>query len=296
MPELPEVHTTVVGLDAVLPGLEVTAVWSDWPRQIKSHGFEDFSELIIGKKFLSASRQAKNVLLHLSGGLTLRVHMKMTGHLMYGQWEEMPKGHKPHWQGVTHGAFDDPYNQYIHFMLTLSDSYQLALSDLRKFARIELLKTDTLSEHEIFSTFGPDVFDPELTSKIFFERLQKRPRAPIEVALMDQTIIAGIGHIYADETLWDAGILPTRSAKDITPREAGTILRSVRKIMTKSIGVGGDSKSDYRNIYGERGGFHQYHMAYHMHGTACTKRGCNGIIQRIKLGSRSAHFCPEHQH
>ena len=121
MPELPEVHTTVTGLQSVLPGLMIRGVWSDWPKQIKSHPFAQFEKLLIGKKFESVSRQAKNVLMHLTDGLTLRVHMKMTGHLMYGEWEEMPKGVKPHWRSILGGAFDDPYNKYIHFVLFLSN-------------------------------------------------------------------------------------------------------------------------------------------------------------------------------
>lgn len=293
MPELPEVHTTVTGLAGVLPGLEIIDVWSDWPRQIRSHDFKTFRKLLIGKKFLTTSRQAKNVLLHLSGGLTLRVHMKMTGHLMYGRWKLGDRS----WRGRDVGPIrDDPYNKYIHFLLTLSNGYQLALSDLRKFARIELLETSKLHEHETFKHLGPDPFDKKLTAKILHERLQKRPKLPIKLALMDQTIIAGIGNIYGDEILWDAGILPTRPASKVSITDAGAILKSMRKILTKSISIGGDSKSDYRNIFGERGGFQNHHMAYHMHGKACTKRGCSGIIERIKLGSRSAHFCPIHQH
>lgn len=295
MPELPEVQTTVSGLEQVLPGLTIEGVWSDWPKQIKSHSLRSFTEQITGKTFVSASRQAKNVLLHLSHGLTLRVHMKMTGHLMYGQWEEMPKGQKPRWQSSLGGAFADPYNQYIHLLLFLSNGYQLALSDLRKFARIELLETKRLHEHETFKALGPDPFDAALTGTLLYERLQRRPKLPIKLALMDQSLIAGIGNIYADEILWDVGIVPTRPTQDVSVRDAIRILKAARKILGMSIGIGGDSKSDYRNIYGEKGGFHNYHMAYHMHGKTCTKQGCGGIIQRIKLGGRSAHFCPRHQ-
>ncbi|MFA6006584.1 MAG: bifunctional DNA-formamidopyrimidine glycosylase/DNA-(apurinic or apyrimidinic site) lyase [Candidatus Paceibacterota bacterium] len=274
MPELPEVHTTVTGLNAVLPGLVITDVWTGWPKQIKGHNFKDFKKLLIGKKFLSVSRQAKNVLIHLSGGMTLRVHMKMTGQLL----------------------FDRPNSKYIHQRFFLSKGHELSFSDLRKFGRVELIETSKLHEHETLKTLGPDPFDKKLTLKVLLARLLRRPNLPIKLALLDQTIISGIGNIYADESLWDAGIIPTRKAKDVSPAESGAILKSMRKILTKSIKLGGDSKSDYRNIYGEKGGFQNHHMAYRMTGEACKKKGCGGIIKRIVLGSRSTHFCPKHQH
>ena len=112
---------------------------------------------------------------------------------------------------------------------------------------------------------------------------------------MDQTIIAGIGNIYSDEILWHVGILPIRSVKDLTRLDAQKILTATRRILKQSILVGGDSKSDYRNIFGERGGFQHKHRAYHMHKKACLKSGCDGILVRMKLGGRSAHYCPVHQ-
>ena len=314
MPELPEVHTTVEGLKKVIVGKTIKDVWSDYYLKT-AHGerktiknkkyFDKFRKIVKGGKIKSIERRGKNILINLDNTQTIVVHMKMTGHLMYGQWRHgdldvglplgSPASKSRNWKSVTGGAFDDPYNQYLHFVLTLSNGYQLALSDLRKFARIELIETAKLSDHKTFKTLGPDALDKKLTPKLLSMRLQRRPNLPIKLALMDQTIIAGIGNIYADEVLWDTGILPTRKAGKISLVYAKKLLHSMRKILKKSIAIGGDSKSDYRNIYGERGGFHNYHMAYHMHGKACTKRGCSGIIERMKLGGRSAHFCPVHQ-
>ncbi len=295
MPELPEVHTTVTGLATVLPGLTITDVWSDWPKQIKSHEFKKFRKLLIGKKFLSVSRKAKNVLLHLGPGdgdtqdsplgpvsegspvcsefLTLRVHMKMTGQLL----------------------FDRPDSKYIHQRFYLSQKHELSFSDLRKFGRIELIVTDKLHEHESLRLLGPEPFAKSLTPRKLAELLLKRKNAPIKQALLDQNLIAGIGNIYGDEILWESDILPNRTVKSLTPKDFTTILRVMRKILTFSIKHGGDSMSDYRNIYGEKGGFQNFHKAYHQTGKACTKRGCSGIIERMKIGARSAHFCRTHQ-
>jgi len=292
MPELPEVHTTVTGLQKLLPDLTISDVWSDWPRQIKND-FVTFKNILKGSKIESVKRRGKNVLIHLVDGITLRVHMKMTGHLMYGEWE-FKDGR---WKGKTPGHIrDDPYNQYIHFVITLSNGYHLALCDSRKFGRIEVIRTDEMGSHPTIGLLGPEPLDKSLTPNVLLKKLQEHQNLPIKIALLNQNIIAGIGNIYADETLWASGIMPTRKNVAISLTEARLLLASMRKILTKSISIGGDSKSDYRNVYGERGGYQNFHKAYRQSGKRCTKRGCGGIIERIVLGGRSSHFCPVHQH
>ncbi len=315
MPELPEVQTTSSQLNTVLPRLKIKDVWADWPRQIRNMSVEELRSGLVGKTVLRVHRRGKNVLIEFKQGLTLLIHMKMTGHLMYGKWKnsgslasnpnpearlpnaiQKTNGHKKIvWKSKLGGAFDDPYNRFIHFLLHLSNGYDLAFCDTRKFGRIELIETKLLHENVSLSKLGPDAMSPELTPKRLQELLSKKPNSPIKPTLMNQTVVAGIGNIYADELLWLCGIHPLERIKNIPTKSFGVMHRAMQKIFAHSISVGGDSASDYRNIYGERGGFQHLHRAYRQTGKPCSKRNCKGVIKRIVIGQRSAHYCPEHQ-
>jgi formamidopyrimidine-DNA glycosylase len=117
----------------------------------------------------------------------------------------------------------------------------------------------------------------------------------IKTALMDPHIVAGIGNIYSDEALWLASIHPERLVKNIKGKEMQKLFKSVQEVLTKGINFGGDSMSDYRNILGLPGKFHHEQNVYQKKNEKCGKKGCHGIIQRIVVGGRSTHFCPEHQ-
>lgn len=272
MPELPEVQTTISGLNKFLPGLKIRGVWSDWEKMIKfPKSFACFKKEIIGEKIIKADRRGKNILISLSGNKTLLIHMKMTGSLFYGKD-----------QGV----------KFKHFTLSLSDGKKLILSDLRKFAKILVWSTDNLDELPDLNKIGPDAMAKDLPLKKFKEALRKRPNGKIKQVLMDQNIIAGIGNIYSDEILWCSGVHPLRRISEVKESEFGKIYKNMRLILKKAISLGGDSMSDYRNIYGEKGNYQDHHKVYHREGKPCLKKGCKGKIRRIKVGGRSACFCP----
>ena len=320
MPELPEVTTTVSGINLLAKKLIIKDVWSDWPKLVKSPGFSDFKKNILGGKILGAERRGKNILIKLSGGKTLLIHMKMTGHIMYGTWRHRRAGDNPGWNWIPENGskaetkFDanqphvserltlvsaeplnDPYNRFIHLIFFLSNGHQLVLADVRKFAKVILLNTDEINEHPDLKNLGPEPLEKNLTLKVFIERLNKKISWPVKQALMNQELIAGIGNIYSDEILWAAGVHPLRKVRDIGWKEIKNIYIAMRSILKKSIRLGGDSTSDYRNIHGERGGFQNVHMVYRRTGQRCLKKSCSGKIMRTKIGGRSAHFCSEHQ-
>lgn len=310
MPELPEVHTTVEGLNRRVRGKKITDVWSAYnsafhagKQNIKNvHYFKDFRQAILGASFLQAKRRGKNILLPLSNGHTILIHMKMTGHLLYGQYSQDSK--TGIWRAEnTAGqkALQDPYNQYIRLVFNLSDGKHLAFSDLRKFGKVFVFPTAEAEKVPDVSLLGPEPLSPSFTFEQFKEQLLKRPKTPIKSVLMDQQIIAGIGNIYSDEMLWAAGIHPL-SAPAAVPEKAPAgkpslreLFREMRLVLEKGIHFGGDSESDYRNIDGEFGQFQNKHHAYRHTGEKCAKPGCKGIIQRMKIGGRSGHFCPVHQ-
>ena len=302
MPELPEVQTTVNGIKKYLIGLSITDVWTDYKSDfhagkdnIKNPDyFKKFKKEIIGKNITGAERIGKNVLINLSGGKTILVHMKMTGHLLYGTYSYDKK--KNVWTATESGPLrDDPFNRFIHLIFTLSNNEHLALADMRKFARVSLEETKNISDSKHLSAHGPDALDPKFTLEEFSRALLKKENWPIKQALMNHEIISGIGNIYSDEMLWHAGIHPLQKVKTISPKKMSALYKSMKKVLLLGMDFGGDSMSDYRNILGERGKFQLEHEAYRRTGEKCRKKNCGGTIERIKVGGRSAHFCNKHQ-
>jgi formamidopyrimidine-DNA glycosylase len=151
-----------------------------------------------------------------------------------------------------------------------------------------------MSEIADLEKLGPEPLEKSFTYEIFKERLHKKPNGKIKTVLMDQEIISGIGNIYSDEALWASSIHPLQKVKDISEAQLKLLFKNIIKILTESIKVGGDSMSDYRNPLGGKGGYQNIHKAYGQEGKKCQKKD-GGIIKRIKVGGRSACFCPVHQ-
>ena len=300
MPELPEVHTTVTGLQKVLPRLSIIGIWSDmWSvsklakNTIKDRSyFSYFKKYTLNQKVLRVRRRAKYILIDLENGFTIIIHMKMTGHLMIGKWQKVDSK----WLPIhKNSPLADPYNRHIHVVFTLSNNAQMAFCDSRKFGTIVVEKTDTL-HLERFSHLGPEPLEETFTLPRFRERLMKSPSRAIKTVLMDQKIVAGIGNIYSDEMLHRSHILPTRAAKNLSRKEFLLLFTSMKEVLLKGIDFGGDSTSDYRNIKGERGAFHANHLVYLRTKEKCLRKGCKGIIEKKTIGGRSAHFCRICQH
>lgn len=303
MPELPEVETTVRGIRKYAVGKTITDCWTDYDSafhagkgNIKDRKyFVKFRKLVINSKITGVDRRAKNILIHLSNGYTLLIHMKMTGHVLYGKYTFDKKKKKDPWTPVGEGPLQDPFNRHIHFVLVLDGHHHLALSDMRKFAKVTLIETDKLEQSLHTSHLGPEPLLANFTLSKFKERLLKRPPAPIKSALMDQELISGIGNIYSDEILWRAGVHPESRFKAIPEKEVGLMFKAMKETLKKGIDFGGDSMSDYRNLDGERGEFQEHHEAYRRTGKKCRKRGCGGMIERKVIRGRSGHFCGRHQ-
>lgn len=227
--------------------------------------------------------------------------MKMTGHFLFGEYAEKKevKNQKlkvESWEPKNKsGSLRDPVNRFIHVVFTLSNGKHLALSDLRKFAKVTLIKTGKLSEDPDLKNLGPEPLGKNFSAKIFTERLRLRSNGKIKQVLMDQTVLAGIGNIYSDEMLWRGGVHPLAKVKDIPTPKLTLMYSAMKKILGRSLKIGGDSESDYRDITGQPGNFQNETKAYAHKGEKCAKLDCDGVIQRIKVGGRSAHFCPKHQ-
>ncbi|MBI4691950.1 MAG: bifunctional DNA-formamidopyrimidine glycosylase/DNA-(apurinic or apyrimidinic site) lyase [Candidatus Terrybacteria bacterium] len=282
MPELPEVETIVNDLKKVLPGLKIRDVWTDLkklPKNIKKE--------VVGRKILKVERRGKNILIHLDKSLTLLVHQKMTGHLLYGKWQKKNGA----WQSAIPGPLRDPENRFIHLIFFLSNGWQLALCDMRKFAKVVILATEKIPEE--FRNIGPDPFDKGL-SFVEFKKIVRGKSGKIKIVLMDQSVIAGIGNIYSDEILWLAGVHPLKPAQKLKEEEIKNIYKAIKQILNKAIKARGSSYIDYRDAFGRKGNYQKMHYAYQQTGKKCKKKD-NGIIKKIRIAGRSAHFCPTHQ-
>ncbi|KKU44854.1 MAG: Formamidopyrimidine-DNA glycosylase [Microgenomates group bacterium GW2011_GWC2_46_7] len=280
MPELPEVETTTKGLRKTIIGLIIKDVWTDLSTKYAIANpkfFKIFKKEVLNKKILSVERRAKNILINISGEKTILVHMKMTGHLMYGEYKK------------------DPINRFVHFTITFNNKEKLYFSDARKFGKITLIDTKIAHETKHLNNIGPEPLEKQFTLEKFKERLNKKPNGKIKTVLIDQSIIAGIGNIYSDEILWKAGVHPEKKVSNIKEKELKLIFKTIKETLKKGINFGGDSMSDYRNIYGLPGKFQLHHEAYRRTGEKCRKSGCKGIILRKIINGRSAHFCSVHQ-
>jgi len=296
MPELPEVQTTVDGLNKTVKGRKILDVWTDYRSgfhagkdNIKNPAFfKTFKKQILGTKIIGAKRRGKNVLIELSNNKTILVHMKMTGHLLFGKF--VKENNK--WTSAEKGPLTNSFNRFLHLVLELSGGKELALSDMRKFAKVTLIDTGKYEKDKELAHLGPDAL--ELTFPKFKELIKKEVR-PIKQVLIDQEILAGVGNIYSDEALWLAGIHPRSKPICIPDNYLKKLFGAMKKVLRKGINFGGDSMSDYRNIYGKPGKFQQKHNAYRKTGEGCNKLRCKGKIKRDRFGGRSAHFCPVHQ-
>ncbi len=307
MPELPEVETTVRGINTFVQSLVIDDVWTDYDSAFHKGKdnikdplyFKHFKKSIVGSRIEHATRRGKNILIHLSGGNTILIHMKMTGHMMYGAYKKLNKkdvqGESWRPRDPNNQALNDPFNRFIHFVLVLSNGNHLVLSDMRRFAKVTLIETTSLDTSPHLTTHGPEPLSKDFTVETLQTALQRKQNGRIKTVLMDHTVIAGVGNIYSDEILWRTGIHPLSIVRSIPQKLWKDIHRAIIETLSRGIDFGGDSMSDYRNIEGKRGSFQEKHEAYRKTGTPCTKKGCPGIIERLKVGGRSAHFCATHQ-
>jgi formamidopyrimidine-DNA glycosylase len=342
MPELPEVQTTVNGLNKYVKNLTIKDVWTDFysplsmfKETIKNpEYFELFKKNTKGVKILKAERRGKNILIYLSNNKIILIHLKMTGHLLYGRYSKLKikneKGKttqnnelsdyvlcRPRYSGdpssnsrldsrlrgndtvvwtpVEPESLKDPFNRFVHLVFTLSNGKHLALCDARKFSKVVLLESENVHDTKHLKNIGPEPLHKNFTWVILKNRLTTKLNTKIKTALMDPNVVAGIGNIYSDEALWLSSIHPERLVKNITDKEMQKLFKAIQEVLTKGIDFGGDSMSDYRNILGLPGKFHHEQNVYQKKNEKCGKKGCGGIIKRIVVGGRSTHFCPTHQ-
>jgi len=270
MPELPEVETIRRQLNLLLAGKKIEEIEILLPKIVKTP-LAEFKKVTAGAKIKEFKRRAKILIIELTNGYSLLMHLKLSGQLI----------------------FDGQKTKFTHAIFHFSDGHHLIFNDLRQFGYIKLVKTENLQEFLAKEKFGPEPFDKNFTLAKFVSRLDRRPNAKIKQFLLDQTNLAGIGNIYSDEILFASRVHPLRKIKDLKPSEIKLIFQNIRKILTEAIKLKGTSANLYIDAYGKPGDFLKKLKVYGREDEKCFR--CKGLVKRIKLGGRSAHFCPNCQ-
>lgn len=286
MPELPEVETLRRGLVDEIVGKTIKDVEV---RNGKS--FTGDPDNIIGAKVKSVERRAKLLYLPLSNGKSLVIHLKLTGQLIY--LHDGPKT-----GGVIGGHPEKVYDQtpphkHTHVTIEFSDGSHLYFNDLRKFGWMRVVAQGDESK-VMGGELGIEPLSKDFNFKTIAALAKRRPGMWVKQFLMDQSLIAGIGNIYSDEILWCAKVNPFRRVREISPREWDRIVKCTPEVLTHAIAAGGTSFSSFRNLKGGYGKFYNLAKVYHKEGEKCARKD-GELIERKKMGGRSAHYCPRCQ-
>jgi formamidopyrimidine-DNA glycosylase len=269
MPELPEVETAARSLDAQVVGCRIAAIEKlDWERMVETPEPARFRADLPGRRIECVGRRAKWLLLTLDAGLTLALHLRMSGN-------------------VSVHAPQDEADRYTHLVLALDDGRRIFFHDMRKFGRARLLDAAGLAALD--ASLGPEPLDPAFDSAALAARLAGR-HAVLKPLLLDQTVLAGLGNIYVDESLWYARLHPLRRASSLDTGEVAVLYTAIREVLTRAIANKGSTLRNYRDGYGQAGTNQDYFNVYKREGKPCPR--CGTPVERTVVHQRGTHFCP----
>ena len=287
MPELPEVETVRRGLANLIVGKVVSNTDHDTPKSFPNTE-TDVQSFLVGASVTAVRRRAKVLMIDLSTQYSLVVHLKMTGQLVYvGSDERFGAGH-PNDSLVN--ALPDKSTRVT---LSFADGSQLFFNDQRKFGWVKLLPTAEIPRLPFMLKVGPEPLAATFTADMFAERFARRGRTNIKAAILDQSVVAGVGNIYADESLWGAKIHPKRLVATITPEEFEALYTDLREVMNLSIEKGGSSNRNYVNAEGKRGSYMDFARVFRREGLPCPR--CGTTIEKLRVAGRGTHICPHCQ-
>jgi formamidopyrimidine-DNA glycosylase len=268
MPELPEVETVVRDLREDITGRKITAVrfltLSIWRKHAPS------TKLLVGASIEGLGRKGKNILIFLSNGYVLAVHLKMTGRLTV----EDPSA---------------PIKKHTHFIMKFEKA-ELRFNDIRRFGYMDLIKKEKLDDTEYLARLGPDAL--YIGREEFIDLVRSRHRI-IKALLLDQSVISGMGNVYTDEALFRAGISPKKVSSKLSRQKAGSLHKAMINTLKLAISSRGSTIDNFVDGRGAPGKFQNQHLVYGREGKPCLK--CGRPIKRIIVGSRSTHYCPHCQ-
>lgn len=288
MPELPEVETVRIGLQDFLPGQRVKTIDCDWPKSL-SISTQDQQRYLIGAKIQQVNRRGKLIIIPLSTGYSLLIHLKMTGQLVY-----RPNTGKGFGGGHPNDSLISKLPDKSTRVIMVLTSGALFFNDQRKFGWIKLEPTEGLEENNSFlRKLGPEPLDDSYGFEQFKIAMQKRSRAGIKATLLDQTVLAGVGNIYADEALFEARIHPSAKVGEVSTMKLKRLYTAIREVMKLSVSVGGSSDRNYVDAEGNKGSYLKFAKVFRLEGQPCPN--CGHKIVKIRVVGRGTHICPRCQ-
>ena len=302
MPELPEVETIRRGLEKTIVGKKIAGVEVRLPKivsigprvvsNIRKNSrlvAAKFRDLAVGHKITGVSRRAKMLMIDLSGPLTILVHLKMTGQMIFAKKKEK-KSVKIF--NAENSRRETLPHQYTHVIFSFSDGSRLYYNDLRQFGYLRLVRDEDLEHVRELAEYGPEPAD--LTLEHLFAKAKRRPKISIKQYLMDPKVVAGIGNIYSDEILYWAKIRPMRILRSLDKQDFSAIYKAIPKVLEGALKAGGSSVGDFFQVDGSQGTYGRVHMVYGRCGEMC--RVCGEEVLSVKLGGRTGSYCPHCQH
>jgi len=283
MPELPEVETVRGGLAKLLPGKIIASVNFDWPKGFPN-AQTDVEAFMIGASIKGVRRRAKVLLIDLSTQYTLVCHLKMTGQFVFRGGEDFGAGHP---NDSLIGNLPDKSTRIV---IEFSDGTYLYFNDQRKFGWMRLMPSVQVPELDFFKKVGPEPLADDFTSKVFISRMRRRNKTSIKAALLDQTVLAGVGNIYADESLWGAKIHPAIKVEDVTDAKLTLLHKELRYVLELAIQKGGSTNKNYVNAEGKRGSYMDFARVFRRENLPCPR--CGTTIEKSRVAGRGTHTCP----
>ena len=285
MPELPEVETVRIGLSKLLPGKKIISETHNWPKSFPN-AKEDVKSFLIGARVVQVRRRAKVLIIELDSKYSLVIHLKMTGQMVFVGKQRFGAGHP------NNSLINQLPDNSTRVTLDLGDA-KLFFNDQRKFGWMRLVPTDEVPNIDFFKKVGPEQLAADFTAQAFRARLKKRPNSSVKAVLVDQTIIAGIGNIYADESLWGAKIHPATLVKKLSDTKLNKLFEELVYVLRLSIKKGGSTDRNYVNAEGRKGSYMSFARVFRREGQPCPR--CGTTIIKIRVAGRGTHLCPKCQ-
>lgn len=284
MPELPEVETVKIGLNRLLPGHRIKTVNFDWPKSFPNAS-ADVEEFVIGFEVIEVKRRAKVLLIELSSNYSLVIHLKMTGQMVFRSSSELFGAGHP-----SESLIGELPDKSTRVTLTFDDGSRLFFNDQRKFGWVRLIPTPEVMNLDFFKKVGPEPLSAEFTWQILRERMTRRKNSNVKAVLLDQTVLAGVGNIYADESLWGAKIHPTTLVKDLKNTQFHKLYDELVFVLRLAIEKGGSTNRNYVNAEGKKGSYMDFARVFRREKLPCPR--CGTTIEKSRVAGRGTHICP----
>jgi formamidopyrimidine-DNA glycosylase len=285
MPELPEVETVRRGLERLIVGRKIKLVRVyESPKSFPNNQAE-VEQFAYGATVTAVRRRAKVLLIELSTHYTFVTHLKMTGQLVYVGNERFGAGHP---SDSLVGTLPD---RSTRVAITFADTTTLFFNDQRKFGWMKLHPTLEVPNIDFMQKVGPEPLEDDFTPDVFIDRIRRRNNTTIKAAILDQTVLAGVGNIYADESLWGAKIHPATRVKDVSDERLAILLTELKYVLNLAIEKGGSTDKNYVNAEGRRGSYIDFARVFRQEGKECPRHP-DTVILKTKVAGRGTHICP----